>query len=635
MFSRSYRLSKSRSILKHCYRMYLKRKDRLPEDQVGTIKELLCNLDNAIVQEDRKLADQLARKLESIADLHFKKSPVEFFVELLIAISLALLIATVVRQSWFEPYEIPTGSMRPTFKEHDHVTVTKTAFGINVPLQTDHFYFDPDLVQRGGIVIFTSDGLDIPYTDTTYFWIFPSKKRYIKRLIGKPGDSLYFYGGQIYGVDKEGHPLTDFLDAPWMQKLDHVPFLSFNQTRSSDVSKDNQGFPFFQMHQEVGRILPNSQGKPVGQVYNGKQWVTDNPNAQKKKHNEIETYSDFFGMRNFAKARLLTKEELKEQPNINMTDLEDGVLYLQLNHTPSLNYPQPSIGRSGGRVRYFATPQTTVIPLQQRHLDAIMDNLYTSRFVVKNGRAKQYSAGNDKFSPGSPRMARVPDGTYEFYYGKPQSIDWLAIGHEIPKDSPLLARTPENVQRLFNMGIEFNTVYEPHADNQFLFPNRYAYFRNGDLYLMGAPVIKKEDDTLTKFLAREQKHEEASSASKPYIPFQDYGPPVVNGHYDVDFIRKFGLTVPEGSYFVLGDNHANSQDSRIFGFVPEENMQGAPSLLIYPPSDRWGFPNQKTYPFMNLPRMIVWTIAAIVLLVWYIIHRRNLKLPVIKDKKQL
>jgi len=40
------------------------------------------------------------------------------------------------------------------------------------------------------------------------------------------------------------------------------------------------------------------------------------------------------------------------------------------------------------------------------------------------------------------------------------------------------------------------------------------------------------------------------------------------------------LIVPEGHYFVMGDNRDDSQDSRYWGFVPRENIIGRP-LLIY------------------------------------------------------
>jgi len=45
------------------------------------------------------------------------------------------------------------------------------------------------------------------------------------------------------------------------------------------------------------------------------------------------------------------------------------------------------------------------------------------------------------------------------------------------------------------------------------------------------------------------------------------------------------IVVPQGNFFVLGDNSASSKDSRYWGFVPEENVIGK-AILIYWPLQR-------------------------------------------------
>ena len=41
------------------------------------------------------------------------------------------------------------------------------------------------------------------------------------------------------------------------------------------------------------------------------------------------------------------------------------------------------------------------------------------------------------------------------------------------------------------------------------------------------------------------------------------------------------LVVPEGSFFVLGDNRDNSEDSRYWGFVDRESIRGRPWIVYY------------------------------------------------------
>lgn len=57
----------------------------------------------------------------------------------------------------------------------------------------------------------------------------------------------------------------------------------------------------------------------------------------------------------------------------------------------------------------------------------------------------------------------------------------------------------------------------------------------------------------------------------------------------------FDMTVPEGSYWAMGDNRPNSSDSRVWGFVPFENIRGRAKFVAlsvklsdnYLPSFNW------------------------------------------------
>jgi len=617
-----YSLSKSRKILEWAYGWYKKKGDTLNDTDLVTFESDMENLDHAYFKKDQAEASRLAHKVEDFTHAHFKKSIWQYLTEVLTALVFALAIAAVIRSSWFEPYEIPTGSMRPTFKEQDHLTVSKTQFGINVPLKTDHFIFEPDDVQRNGIVIWSGDGVALGDTDTSYFGVIPYKKRYVKRLIGKPGDTLYFYGGKIYGIDEKGKFIEELVSTPGLEKIEHIPFLSFEGFPSSP----SKGVVLVEhMHQPIGRLSLNRKGELVGEIYSNNEWVIDRPAAAKAPHDQIKTLSDFWGIGNFAMARLLTREQVKAYPDLDTKNLESAPYYLELIHHPSLTYPRPYLARQIPTLQMMLNPLHTLIPVQQAQVQALMDNLYTARFEVKNGIARRYGVNEVAYSQLNPQLPGVPDGTYEFYYGKAYKVGFGGITSELPKDHPLYS--PSNLQTLYNLGIDFNKYFEPTPQNTVLFPHRYAYFRDGDLYLLGAPIYKKGDPLLEKFVASEAAKEKESTDSRPYIAFKDVGAPIHDGKIDADFIRTFGINLGEKQYLVLGDNHAMSSDSRVFGFLPEENLQGVPSILLWP---KPGLPNQPSYPLFTLPRLIVWTIAALIGLAWYFWRRYKLSKPVFK-----
>ena len=76
-------------------------------------------------------------------------------------------------------------------------------------------------------------------------------------------------------------------------------------------------------------------------------------------------------------------------------------------------------------------------------------------------------------------------------------------------------------------------------------------------------------------------------AGKVYI-IDDQGSHLLEESYiDVDTNKAGSWEVPEGHYFVMGDNRPHSADSRTWGSVPVGNIVGKAWLRIWPLS-AWG-----------------------------------------------
>ena len=112
----------------------------------------------------------------------------------------ALIIALVIRTFLFQPFNIPSGSMKATLLVGDYLFVSKYSYGyshFSLPLSPPLFSgripgsWAP---QRGDVVVFRPPG--DPGTD------------YIKRIIGLPGDKIQVINGQP--VKRE--QIEDFVD---------------------------------------------------------------------------------------------------------------------------------------------------------------------------------------------------------------------------------------------------------------------------------------------------------------------------------------------------------------------------------------------------------------------------------------
>lgn len=585
-----YSLRKSRQVLREAYTAYRCIGRDLSEPLRQDAESTMERLDDALLRKDRREADDLARQLIAMGKTHLKKPWWRSAMEIGVALIFALILATLIRQMVAENYQIPTGSMRPSFKERDHLVVSKSAFGVNLPLKAEHLYFDDDLVQRTGVFVFRVDDLDIDNPRAKFLWVFPSIKRFIKRIMGKPGDTLYFYGGQIYAFDADGNDLEMLRSGPITDKLEHIPFGRWRELLGQpERNSDNSRSSYAQLFgTPLGRInkSPSRSGNQAELFFNG-QWQPEGQEA---------LLSDLWGIGNYAMARLLNGDQLTSAGNTALKRVvanSGSKWFLELRHSPKLS---ESDWRPVGQGLFYVglRPKYTAIALEARHIDALWNNLNTARLEVQNGRARRYSSENrhPSWSAAVP-LPGVPDGTYEFFAGKAYEVLWGGRSVPVADDHPIYERSDQRLFIFFNFGI--NAASEE-------FPARYAYYRNGDLYCMGAPIMDKDDPALQAFVAAEQQR-----TSNRYRPFIDQGPPLKkDGSLDKEFIAKYGIRIPDGHYLALGDNHAMSQDSRYFGFIPEGNIRGAPTFRFWPSDERGLSMLTLDRPWLTLPNVMVW-----------------------------
>src|SRR4030088_337502 len=131
-----------------------------------------------------------------------KEGGVGEFIRLLVH---AGIIALVIRTFLFQPFNIPSGSMKATLLVGDYLFVSKYSYGYShysLPLSPRLFSgrilgSEP---QRGDVVVFR-----LPKDDST---------DYIKRVIGLPGDRIQMIDGvlNINGEPVKRERIEDFIE---------------------------------------------------------------------------------------------------------------------------------------------------------------------------------------------------------------------------------------------------------------------------------------------------------------------------------------------------------------------------------------------------------------------------------------
>jgi signal peptidase I len=117
----------------------------------------------------------------------------------------ALIIALIIRTFLFQPFNIPSGSMKETLLVGDYLFVSKYSYGYSMysmpfspPLFTGRIFgSQPD---RGDVVVFR-----LPKDDST---------DYIKRVIGLPNDRIQMIQGLLHinGVPVKRERIEDYIE---------------------------------------------------------------------------------------------------------------------------------------------------------------------------------------------------------------------------------------------------------------------------------------------------------------------------------------------------------------------------------------------------------------------------------------
>ena len=123
-------------------------------------------------------------------------------------------------------------------------------------------------------------------------------------------------------------------------------------------------------------------------------------------------------------------------------------------------------------------------------------------------------------------------------------------------------------------------VFHYPVDPQQHFVKRVIGLPGDRLRMVNKKVLingKALDEPYVRFL------EPANNLYRDDFPRTDIPAPNMEGSWWLQMrklVEDGELIVPQGHYFAMGDNRDDSQDSRYWGFVPQENIIGRP-LLIY------------------------------------------------------
>lgn len=156
----------------------------------------------------------------------------DFFSELIKIILLAALIVIPIRTFLFQPFLVRGASMEANYHEGDYLIVDQLSYRFREP-------------KRGEVIVFHSP--------------VPPKRRFIKRIVGLPGETISLEDGQLY-IEEEGQEkfinekyLNEEMEGNFKVSVPENEYFVMGDNR--DASFDSRSWGTLIEDKIIGRVL--------------------------------------------------------------------------------------------------------------------------------------------------------------------------------------------------------------------------------------------------------------------------------------------------------------------------------------------------------------------------------------------
>lgn len=148
------------------------------------------------------------------------KDITSFLIEVIKTVLLAAIIVIPIRVFVFQPFLVRGSSMEPNYHQGDYLIVDQLSYRFNDP-------------QRGDVIVFYAPEL--------------RGRRYIKRIVGLPGETIFLEDGIIYIKNgerealEEGHYLEEETMGDFKETLDEDEFFVLGDNRQASLDSRSWG----------------------------------------------------------------------------------------------------------------------------------------------------------------------------------------------------------------------------------------------------------------------------------------------------------------------------------------------------------------------------------------------------------